>query len=216
MAGAPYRARGPVGEPDDASLLAAIANGEERAFALLMSRHLDRVYALALRYCNNPSDAEDIAQETFLRIWRSSERYETQPGAKPTTWLSRIALNLCHDHARRQKLRRWLPFASAGQNHGDGDADFDPPDPAPGVDRQAEDRAELGALRRDVSKLPDKQRTALLLSTVVGHTHQEIADILNTSVGAVEQAIFRARKTLKTMRARRNGGNSDDGAERQG
>jgi RNA polymerase sigma-70 factor (ECF subfamily) len=193
-------------EFDDVRLLAEIAAGRERAFALFMARHLDRIHGLALRYTNNRADAEDIAQETFLRIWRSADRYEVQTGAKPAAWLSRIALNLCHDHARRQKLRRWLPFRHEQGDNGDGPV-FEPADPAPGADRQVEDRVEIGALRADIAQLPDKQRKALLLTTVAGHSNAEAASILKTSIGAVEQAIFRARKTLRQQRDARDGHN---------
>ena len=188
---------------DDASLLAAIARGQERAFARLMSRHLDRIHGLALRYGNNRADAEDIAQETFLRIWRAAERYEVRSGVSPSAWITRIALNLCHDHARRRRLRRWLPLGPQGDGEEDDRAVIDPADPAPGVDRQVEDRAEIEALRHDLAQLPRRQREALLLTSVAGHSQAEAAAIMKTSVGAVEQAVFRARTALRTQRDRR-------------
>lgn len=171
---------------DDAVLLAAIGSGDERAFNAFMSRHLDAIHAFAFRFTGRAADAQDIAQETFLRVWRKAGGW-TPGAAKPATWLHTIATNLCIDHARRMKLRSWLPFSG----------DLDPPDTAPAPDTQVADREELSRVNAAIAKLPARQRAALVLSVMGGHANGEIADILKTSTGAVEQALFRARKTLR-------------------
>ncbi|MEZ5879002.1 MAG: sigma-70 family RNA polymerase sigma factor [Tepidamorphaceae bacterium] len=175
-----------AGEADDEGLLAAIGRGDERAFRTFMDRHLDRIHAFAYRFTGKAPDAEDIAQETFLRVWRKADVFKPG-GAKPTTWLHTIAANLCIDHARRGKLRQWLPF---------GDK-IDPADNAPSPDTETADRDALRHVGAAIRKLPDRQRLALVLSVTGGHSNPEVAEIMGLSTGAVEQAIFRARKTLR-------------------
>ncbi len=177
---------GSLAETPDADLLAAIGTGDERAFGVFMQRHLDRVHAIALRFTGRAADAEDIAQEAFLRVWRGASGW--RPGAAaPTTWLHRIAVNLCIDQARRRKLRAWLPF---------GDT-LEPADETPGPEQQTADRQALRRLNGAIARLPERQRAALVLSLTSGHSNAEIATILDISTGAVEQALFRARRTLK-------------------
>ena len=177
---------GGLAEVSDDDLLVAIGTGDERAFAAFMRRHLDRVHAIALRFTGRAADAEDIAQEAFLRVWRSAANWRSGAAA-PTTWLHRIAMNLCIDQARRRRLRRFLPFGEAPE----------PADDAPGPEQQAADREALRHLNGAIARLPERQRAALVLSLTSGHSNAEIAAILGTSTGAVEQALFRARKTLK-------------------
>ena len=174
------------GEADDEDLLARVGQGDERAFRAFMDRHLDRIHAFAYRFTGKASDAEDIAQETFLRVWRKADGF-TPGKAKPSTWLHTIAANLCVDHARRGKLRAWLPF---------GDK-IDPADTAPAPDTEAADRDALRQVSAAIRKLPARQRLALVLSETGGHSNPQVAEIMGLSTGAVEQAIFRARKTLR-------------------
>lgn len=179
---------------EDAAMLARIAAGEERAFTMYVSRHLERVHAIALRYTGKPDDAQDIAQETFLRVWRGAAKFVAGE-ASPNAWLSRIAINLCHDWHRAKRRRAWLPFA----DH------FDPPSPEPGPEQIAADRAELGAVREAIAELPERQRSALILTVLAGHSTKEASGILGISPGAVEQAVFRARSALRAQFADEDG-----------
>lgn len=170
---------------EDSGLLQAIGAGDERALRLFMDRHLDRIHALALRFTGNAADAEDIAQEAMLRVWRAAAGW-TPGGARPSTWLHRIVMNLCIDHARRARLRAFLPFG-----------DRDPPDPAPDPEAVAAGRDSLARVADAVRALPARQRAALVLSVTGGQSNGEIAEALGMTTGAVEQALFRARKTLR-------------------
>lgn len=175
-----------LSDADDEALLEAIGGGDERAFRLLMDRHLDRVHAVAFRFTGSHSEAEDIAQEAFLRVWRKAGTFK--PGrAQVATWLHSIVANLCIDNGRRRKWMRWLPIGET--------ADLVDAGPSPAT--ITADRDALGQVSAAVGKLPDRQRMALVLSVTGGHSNREVADILGISTGAVEQALFRARKTLR-------------------
>ena len=177
---------GQDGRDADSLLMSRIADGDEAAFRKLVDEHIDRVHALALRFTGQRADAEDIAQEAFLRVWKSAGKW--QPGrARLSTWLHRIVVNLCIDRARRGKTRR----------HADLDEAEAVPDPSPGLDRAHMARVTMAATEAEIANLPERQRAALLLSVMAGHSNPEIADILGVSVGAVEQALVRARRRLR-------------------
>lgn len=175
------------GLSDDDTLIAAAGEGDERAFAALVSRHIDRAHTLAYRFLGRPEDAEEVAQEAFVRSWRHARKWK--PGrAQFSTWLHRVVVNLCIDRTRRNTLR----------NETQLDPDGPWADPTPDAERQAIAGDAIDLARDVVSELPEKQRAALLLSVVAGHGNKEIADILGMSVGATEQALVRARRTLRT------------------
>jgi RNA polymerase sigma-70 factor (ECF subfamily) len=177
---------------EDDELMARVAAGDQRAFSRLVARHGPRAQALAHRFTGSASDAEDVAQEAFWRVWRSAGRW-TPGGARFTTWLHRIVVNLCVDRARRQRIRNWLPFADA----------FDPPSDEAGPDRTLADRDEVEAVRLDILSLPARQRAALLLSADGERSNAEIAIVLETTEKAVESMLVRARRTLRARLAMR-------------
>ena len=172
----------------DADLLARIAAGDRRAFAVLMRRHGDRVRGLALGFGGRSDEADDIAQDVFLMLWRRPDAW--RPGqATFTTWLYRVVANRCLDGARRRRLRRWLPF-------GDGP---EPADDAPTALAALSGRDHLAAVARMIRTLPERQRLALLLTVQGGRSNAEIAAILGVSQGAAEQLLVRARRTLRAV-----------------
>lgn len=173
----------------DAVLLSRIADGDRHAFAVLVRRHGERVRGLALAFTGRAADADDITQDVYLRLWRQPLAW--RPGsARFTTWLHRVVANRCLDHARRQRLRAWLPFAEAAN-------EID--DPSPSALATLADRDHLAAVWRALQQLPDKQRIALLLASQQAQTTAEIAQALGISEGAVEQRLVRARRTLRTL-----------------
>ncbi|PZQ18193.1 MAG: hypothetical protein DI565_04165 [Ancylobacter novellus] len=177
---------------EDDALMARVAAGDQRAFSRLVARHAPRAQALAHRFTGSATEAEDIVQEAFWRVWRSAARW--QPGgALFSTWLHRIVVNLCVDRARRQRIRNWLPFADA----------FDPPSDEPGPERSLADRDEVAKVRADILSLPERQRAALLLSADGERSNAEIATVLETSEKAVESMLVRARRTLRARLATR-------------
>ena len=175
---------------DDASddeLVALVASGDGAACRLLVERHLTRIVSLARRMLGNQADAEEVAQEVFLRVWTHASRWE--PGrAQFRTWLHRVATNLCLDRLRR---------------HGTEDIDSIP---EPQSDEpNPEEHLERGDLARRVDlalqALPPRQRAAVTLTHYQGLTNIEAGEALGISVEAVESLLGRARRQLRTALA---------------
>ena len=131
-------------------------------------------------------DAEDAAQEVFLRAWRKAATYEPAKGAV-STWLYRIAVNHCSDRNRRSAFRRFLGLEAAGERQDD----------TPGAARTLIFRAALAAARAEIARLPTRQRQVLLLQVIGAMDTSTIAATLGTGTGAVEQLLVRARATLR-------------------
>lgn len=172
----------------DEDLLVRIGRQDRRAFTILMRRYGEKVRGLALGFSGRRSEADDIVQDVFVMLWRQPHAWK--PGrAAFSTWLYRVVANRCVDHARRQRIRAWLPLADAA----------DPPDDAPTALQAVAARDRLATARRMIRSLPEKQRLALLLAAQGEHANTEIAAILQVSEGAAEQLLVRARKKLRTM-----------------
>ena len=176
----------------DAALMVAIAAGDQRAFADLVRRHGGRLRAVCLRFLGNAADAEEIVQETFWTIWRTAERYEPR-GARVSTYLHRIALNRCIDRDRRRRIRRLVGLEEAAEIE----------DPTVDQETDLAVRTRLAAVRLDIAALPARQRAALLLAVESEKPTAEIATVLGVTVGAAEQLLVRARRTLREKLARR-------------
>ncbi|MBT9382551.1 sigma-70 family RNA polymerase sigma factor [Pseudooceanicola sp. CBS1P-1] len=177
------------GEADlpDGELLARIAERDEGALALLITRHGHGIRALARRYLNDAHHAEDLVQEVFLRVWTTAHSYDPDRGpGRP--WLYRIATNLCTDTWRRQRLRRFFGLTPEMP---------EPEDEAPDALRSLAGRQELDRLKPQIAALPERQRMALMLSVAGGLANEEIAGAMGTSPGAVEQLLVRARRRLR-------------------
>lgn len=173
--------------PSDDDLVAAVAKGDEASCRLLMERHLPRMVALARRMLGNRADAEDVAQEVFLRVWTHAERW--QPGrAQFGTWLHRVATNLCLDRLRKRRPENI----------------DDIPEPVsadPRPDENLEHRQLAERVEAALQTLPERQRTAIVLSHYQGLTNIEAAEILEVSVEAVESLLGRARRHLRGVLA---------------
>lgn len=167
----------------DAALLARIARGEPAATRLFVSARLPRVMALAARLLRDRAEAEDVAQEAFLRTWRQAGRWESGR-ARIDTWLHTVVLNLCRDRLRRRRDR-------AGEDLPD------PVDPSPDAEAlliETERRRQVAAA---IGALPDRQREAILLVHFADHTGAEAAAMLDVSVEALESLLARGRRTLR-------------------
>ena len=165
-----------------------IGNGDRVAFGELVRRHLDRAVAVAQRVTGSRGDAEEIAQEAFLRVWTKAPRWRAADGefraAHFTTWLYRVVVNLGIDRRRR-------PVLSALEAAGD------PADPAESALHTMEKAQLANRVAAAVATLPDRQRAALALCFYEGLSNREAADILALSPGAVESLLVRARRTLR-------------------
>lgn len=171
----------------DAELMARIAEGDSAAIAVLMERALPRVLGLARRMLGDPVEAEDVAQETFERTWRVADRW--RPGeARIETWMSRIAINLCHDRLRR---RRETPVASPPERA----------DAAPRSDNVIAAGQASARVIEALSELPERQRTAIELCHFQEMGNIEAADMLDISVEALESLLARGRRKLRELLA---------------
>ncbi|MFN3642694.1 MAG: RNA polymerase sigma factor [Gemmobacter sp.] len=180
-----------TGTPDEA-LLALYANGDPSAAAELARRHLPRVLGFAARTLGDRAEAEDVAQETMLRLWRIAGDWRAGE-AKVSTWLYRVTANLCID--RRRRAARGAPL----------DAAPDVADGAPGAlaGLIAADRA--AALAAALASLPLRQRQVVVLRHIEGLSNPEIGAVLDMSVEAVESLTARGKRALTALLAGRRG-----------
>ncbi len=178
---------------EEAALLAAFANGDRQAAAVLTERLAPRAFGVALRLLGDRAEAEDIAQEAMVRLWRIAPTWEPG-GAKVSTWLYRVVTNLCLDHKRRRR----------GRDGALEDAP-EPQDAAPSVAERMQDKARSEALQGALDQLPDRQRLAVVLRHLQDLPNPRIAEVMEISVEAVESLTARGKRTLARLLAERKG-----------
>jgi RNA polymerase sigma-70 factor (ECF subfamily) len=167
-----------IGTATDEVLVRRAAAGQREAFDELVRRHSGRVYALALRICRNPDDAEDALQETFIAAYRALPRFDQR--ARVSTWLYRIATNKCYDAlARRRPTADSAALPEAA----------DPHDPFVRSGRRA-------LLTQALDALPEQFREAALLCDVCGLTPAEAGEVVGVPEGTMKSRSFRARGLL--------------------
>jgi RNA polymerase sigma-70 factor (ECF subfamily) len=170
-------------ENSDDGLLSRIAEGDRRAFAQLMDRHIDRAHGLAKRVLGNKSDAEDVVQDAFLKVWQKAGQW--QPGrAQFSTWLYRVVVNRCLDLKRK-------PVSTALDNV--AEQSDDRPDAYEDIAARQR-QAEIAAA---VANLPERQRTAVALSYTAGMSNAQAAETMEISVKAFESLLVRAKRELR-------------------
>ncbi len=168
---------------DDDALLARFAAGDQSAARLLTERHLGRVLALATRMLRDTAEAEDVAQEALMRAWRNAAKWE--PGrAKFSTWLHKVALNLCYDRLRKRRSASLDDVA-------------EPADDRASAQEGLEADERLAALKGAIETLPERQRAAIQLRHFEERGNDETAEILGVSVEAVESLLARGRRALR-------------------
>ena len=177
---------------EDLSLIDRFKRGEQAAFEELLLRHQDRIYNLCRHILGNTSDAEDAAQDTFIKAYQKLKGFK--PEAALYTWLYRIAVNTCLDYKKR-------PFFESLFMKADKDEEYIPEavseDPSP---EKLYESKQLGlALRKNLGKLTLKLRTVIILKEIEDLSYEEIADILEVSTGTVKSRISRAREELKKI-----------------
>ena len=172
--------------------MARVKQGDEAAFRELIEAHQHRIIGTVAKMLGDTADAEDIAQQVFIRVWKSAARYE--PTAKFTTWLFKITRNLVFNEFRRRKRH-------PGQSLDAVDRD-DRPLQAEDHTVKAPDTALLddemqAAIQRAIDELPETQRMAVILRRYDDIPYEEIGEILDLSVPAVKSVLFRARTELR-------------------
>ncbi len=171
-------------ESDDA-LLDRIAANDQAAFRLLVERHIDRAYGLALRIMNNRADAEDIVQESLLKIWTHRGRWEGGR-AKFSTWLYRVVTNRCIDVKRRPRNEDIEQVPEVA-------------DDKPLAIAEIQRHEVNSMLEAAMDRLPEQQRIALIFSYNENLNNNEIAEVMQTSVAAVESLLKRGRQRLREL-----------------
>jgi len=180
----------------DAELMLRVKEGDGASFGVLLEKHRSPVVHFLYRMVQNHAVAEELAQEVFLRVYRSRGSYE--PTAKFTTWLFRIATHLALNWLRDGKNEK-------GQERLDDDTGASPsrdvPDRRPSVEYTLVRQARMDEVRRAVAALPDKQRAAVLMHKYEEMEYSQIAGVLNCSESAVKSLLFRAYESLRARLA---------------
>jgi len=178
-------ARDTLAEVPDETLLVLYANGDADAARLLMRRLLPRVLGYAARLLSDRAEAEDVAQEVMLRMWRVAPDWRSGE-AQVSTWVYRVTTNLCTDRLRGRTRRRAMPLDDAP----------DVADGAIGAEAGLIETDRMTALQRALDQLPDRQRQAVVLRHIEGLTNPQIAVVMDIGVEAVESLTARGKRAL--------------------
>lgn len=178
----------------DEELIARVAEGDHYAFQILVNRHQTSVLNLIYRFLGDKQKSEDLAQETFLQVWRAAKSFKGR--SKFTTWLYRICVNLSLNEIKAAHRRNWLQFfRNLSDSKGPQDESIlDDP-------LNAEDlllaRERSQEISNALQSLPENQRIALILKRYEDLSYEEISSILGCSIPAVESLLVRAKRTLQ-------------------
>jgi RNA polymerase sigma-70 factor (ECF subfamily) len=176
----------------DLAWMARVKIGDTEAFQELIEAHQHRVIGTVAKMLSDDSDAQDIAQQVFIRVWKSAPRYE--PTAKFTTWLFKITRNLVFNEIRRRKRHPTFSLDATTED----DRPFQTADPgAKSPDATLLDAEMQAAIQAAIETLPETQRMAIILRRYEDISYEEIGEILDLSVPAVKSVLFRARTDLR-------------------
>ncbi len=180
----------------DVHLMMLFQDGNEDAFAQLIRRNQHKVFAVIYRFLGDRAEAEDLAQEVFLRVYRTAGRYE--PTAKFSTWLYRIATNISLNAIRNRGRFHAISLEVSSQDDSDNFhreiPDETSPDPGSAMNDEELSRVVMHA----IEQLPEQQKSAIILNKYEGLSYEDVAEILGCSVMAVKSLLSRARSNLKT------------------
>jgi RNA polymerase sigma-70 factor (ECF subfamily) len=182
------------GDLSSEDLMARIARGDDEAFEILVNRHQSSVLNLIYRFIGNRTQAKDVAQEVFLRVWQAAKTYE--PKAKFTTWIYRITANLCFNELKSARRKKWLQFLRSDEDR-EVQTEEDFPDSSPSPEDLLLAKERSRQISEALQSLPENQRMALILKRYDDLSYQEIAQVLGCSVSAVESLLVRAKRTLQ-------------------
>jgi len=186
----------PVGGTDsDATVMLRAKAGDQAAFEFLVQKYRRAMVSFMYRMARNAAAAEDLAQEVFLRVYRSRESYEAS--AKFTTWLYRIATNLAVNHARDTRHERPEVQVSLDEPDEDTGTTIEVPDGTLNAEQSMVRRERMMAIREKVEALPEQQKLAVIMHKYQQMDYKQIAEVLKKSESATKSLLFRAYETLR-------------------
>ena len=181
---------------EEQELVALAQKGDQDAFARLVEANQGKIYTLTLRMTGNPDDGAELAQEAFLRAWKGLPGFQAESSF--STWLYRLASNVCIDLLRKQKRRRGLDGVSLDEEQGTAAA-LQVPDSRFTPEGELERKQLRQAVQRGLEKLSQEHRQALILRELEGLSYGEIARVLGVEEGTVKSRIARARLALRKI-----------------
>jgi RNA polymerase sigma-70 factor, ECF subfamily len=180
----------------DADIMLRVKAGDDSAFDYLVQKYRRQIINFMYRMAHNSAAAEDLAQEVFLRVYRSRANYE--PSAKFTTWLYRIATNLGVNYARDTRHERPENVVNLDEADTETGQAPDLADKTPNVEEEILRRERLAAIKAKVEALPERQKMAVLMHKYQQMDYRQIAEVLKLSESATKSLLFRAYETLRT------------------
>jgi len=177
------------------ALISKLKQGDQSGFTAVLDLYQDMVYNTAIGIVQNPDDADDITQEVFVQVYLSINTFKGE--SKLSTWLYRITISKALDHEKKKKRKKRFGFVQSLFGSQDNEQHHPVEFNHPGVQLEKKERA--GELFKALKQLPDKQRIAFTLHKLEGQSYQEIAEIMNTSLYAVESLMGRAKTNLKKV-----------------
>jgi len=188
-------ARGDFSQLTDAEVMLELRSGNMAAFDVLLAKYRKQMVHFMFRMVHNQAVAEELAQEVFLRVYRSRETYRAE--AKFSTWLYRIATNLGVNHARDTRHERSASTVYLDEPDAETGTTPDVADSTPSVEADLLRRERMKAIRQHVMALPERQKTAVLMHKYEGMDYKQIGEVLKLSESATKSLLFRAYQTLR-------------------
>ncbi len=180
---------------NESELIARLKKKDREAFKIMVEKWQDMVYNTALGFLQNAEDAEDTAQEVFIRVFESVSSFKEK--SKLSTWIYRITVSKCLDHIRKKKRKKRFAFVQSLYGKNDG-LMIDPPDFFhPGINTENKENAAV--LFKAIGQLPENQKTAFVLNKMENLSYREISKIMNSTESAVDALLQRAKKNLQTL-----------------
>jgi RNA polymerase sigma-70 factor (ECF subfamily) len=183
------------GEYSDAELMLRVRDGDDACYSYLIEKYRKPIIHFMFRMVRNQAIAEELAQEVFLRVYRSRQTYRAE--ARFSTWLYRIATNLGVNHARDTKQERSAQTIYLDAPDPETGTTPDVPDMTPSTEQNLVRDERMNAIRQHVMALPERQRTAVLMHKYQDMDYKEIGDVLKLSESATKSLLFRAYQTLR-------------------
>lgn len=179
-------------KPDDLHLINEFKKGDISAFEALVLKYRDRIYNLCAYMLGNSHEAEDAAQDTFIKAYQNLGKFK--PDAALYTWLYRIAVNTCIDYRRRPFFESLFRRSDTGE-----EVAIEHPSASASPEKEYESKQIQQALQKALTKLSPKLRAVIVLKELEGLSYEEIGDTLDVSIGTVKSRISRARDELRVL-----------------